>query len=237
VSRAGGSIPTFAAPHYTSVSDRRHVVLAIPPLASKIDALAFLHLFRPGFGHGHVTFCQYTPFPDCNCILVECADSEVSNELQDFLRNTAFFGKYQCAFATLTHAWEFDEIDNEVDPDPVMEKLSECSLMQYIKYQTPAHHDDALLRYLKSNTAPEAAYVHYMTKFKPSHDAENEKCSLIKVPAVILEPADNDNDGDSAAAGQPNDWTSHAAQDPKDWFGIVEDVDENSQDDGNAMNF
>jgi hypothetical protein len=24
---------------------------------------------------------------------------------------------------------------------------------------------------------------------------------------------------------------------PKDWFGIVEDVDENSQDDGNAMNF
>jgi hypothetical protein len=111
--------------------------------------------------------------------------------------------------------------------------------MQYIKYQTPAHHDDALLRYLKNNPAPEDAYVHYMTKFKPSHDAENEKCSLtlIKVPAVILEPADNDNDDDSDAAGQPNDWTSHAAQDPKDWFGIVEDVDENLQDDGNAMNF
>jgi hypothetical protein len=123
VSRAGGSIPTFAAPHYTSVSDRRHVVFAIPPLASKINALAFLHLFRPGFGYGHITICQYTPFPDCNCILVECADSEVSNELQEFLRNTAFFGKYQCAFATLTRAWEFDEIDNEVDPDPVMEKL------------------------------------------------------------------------------------------------------------------
>jgi hypothetical protein len=134
-------------------------------------------------------------------------------------------------------AWEFDEVDTEVDPDPSMEKLSECTLMQYIKYQTPAAHDEALLRYLKTNPTPDAAYVHYMTKFKPSHDAENEKCSLIKVPASILEPADAGNDGEPSAAGQPNDWTSHVAQDPQEWFGGVEDVDENSQDDGNAMSF
>ena len=195
---AAAAIPTSASKG--APTEFFAVAFPLPLLANTLsDALAFLHLFKRGFGEQYenqTMLCQCHLFPECMSAIVHCPSQQEAIELRHFILHNPMLGKYQLEAAMITNKVDVDGICNfDVQRVPHWEERASKEIIQYTKAATPIDVDSELLKIVYTSPVDVVVKTFYekwwstenLEESKPAHNA-------IKVPNVnvVMEIGKND---------------------------------------------
>lgn len=198
---AAASVPAKANQQRTSprMVLCNKLCIPLPPPAVLFDVKAFLHEYRPGFGHKYkeqVILCRYSHYPEVVSACVEVPVDEVE-EFQAFVDNQLFFGKYKTAAEVLTENQTIEPattLDDEESQEH-LEKMAKEYLIQHVKHAVHPKHDVELnFAILESNTSGEVMR-HYLKLWHKDGDFTESK--LPAQPINVLEEATKIKDAEN----------------------------------------